>query len=317
MDNNEDIINACAQEQINIKKKTEKLNEELAEKNKMIDLVKNEYQKQVDLINDKYSQILNENSLEIENLKNQIEDRNKRILLAQQNSRYFVFDYLSHGELSEYIYMFKNKNIDEKFVKLLCYKILIALKRCHELDICHNKICTKNIMLDDNFNPIIIHLSEVTMNNESYKKDYRNLGLVLGNMITSGYFKAISFSEKKNSYFVKTNNNHNSTKSYIEEEKFWEYLNEMSNIKVSEEFKTFFDILVKSKNDLNVDDLLQNEWFNDIKQNQKIIEDNLKKEFSNYYNKIKASEKIERYNFDLKAIPIFNDNYNSFIYPNL
>ena len=28
MDNNEDIINACAQEQINIKKKTEKLNEE-------------------------------------------------------------------------------------------------------------------------------------------------------------------------------------------------------------------------------------------------------------------------------------------------
>ena len=53
----------------------------------MIDLVKNEYQKQVDLINDKYSQILNENSLEIENLKNQIEDRNKRILLAQQNSK--------------------------------------------------------------------------------------------------------------------------------------------------------------------------------------------------------------------------------------
>ena len=87
MDNNEDIINSCAQEQINIKKKTEKLNEELAEKNKMIELVKNEYQKQVDLINNKYSQILNENSIEIENLKSQIEDRNKRILLAQQNSK--------------------------------------------------------------------------------------------------------------------------------------------------------------------------------------------------------------------------------------
>ena len=87
MDNNEDIINSCAKEQINIKKKTEKLNEELAEKNKMIELVKNEYQKQVDLINNKYSQILNENSIEIENLKSQIEDRNKRILLAQQNSK--------------------------------------------------------------------------------------------------------------------------------------------------------------------------------------------------------------------------------------
>ena len=90
MDNNEDIINACAQEQINIKKKTEKLNEELAEKNKMIDLVKNEYQKQVDLINDKYSQILKENTIEIENLKTQIKDRNKRISLIQQNSKEFI-----------------------------------------------------------------------------------------------------------------------------------------------------------------------------------------------------------------------------------
>ena len=69
MDNNEDIINECAKEQIAIKKKTENLIEELNEKNKMINIVKNEYQKQVDSINDKYSQILKENALEIENLK--------------------------------------------------------------------------------------------------------------------------------------------------------------------------------------------------------------------------------------------------------
>ena len=87
MDNNEDIINECAKEQIAIKKKTENLIEELNEKNKMINIVKNEYQKQVDSINDKYSQILKENALEIENLKNEIEDRNKRIALAQQNSK--------------------------------------------------------------------------------------------------------------------------------------------------------------------------------------------------------------------------------------
>jgi hypothetical protein len=55
MDNNEDIINECAKEQITIKKKTENLIEELNEKNKMINIVKNEYQKQVDSINDKYS----------------------------------------------------------------------------------------------------------------------------------------------------------------------------------------------------------------------------------------------------------------------
>ena len=87
MDNNEDIINICAKEQISIKKKTETLIEELNEKNNMINIVKKEYQKQVDLINDKYSQILQENALEIQNLKNEIEDRNKRIILAQQNSK--------------------------------------------------------------------------------------------------------------------------------------------------------------------------------------------------------------------------------------
>ena len=53
----------------------------------MIDPLKNEYQKQVDLINDKYSQILKENTIEIENLKTQIKDRNKRISLIQQNSK--------------------------------------------------------------------------------------------------------------------------------------------------------------------------------------------------------------------------------------
>jgi hypothetical protein len=87
MDNNEDIINICAKEQTNIKKKTMELMETLNEKNKIIEIVKNEYQKQVDLINNKYSQILEENALEIQNLKNEIEDRNKRIFLAQQNSK--------------------------------------------------------------------------------------------------------------------------------------------------------------------------------------------------------------------------------------
>ena len=87
MDNNEDLINLCAKEQNNIKKKTANLIEELNEKNKMINLIKAEYQKQVEMINNKYSQLLEENALEIENLKNEIEDRNKRIYLAQQNSK--------------------------------------------------------------------------------------------------------------------------------------------------------------------------------------------------------------------------------------
>ena len=87
MDNNEDIINECAKEQLETKKKTLKLQEELQNKNNIIQLMKNEYQKQVEMINNKYTQILQDNSLEIQKLKNEIEDKNKKILIAQQNSK--------------------------------------------------------------------------------------------------------------------------------------------------------------------------------------------------------------------------------------
>lgn len=69
MDNNEDILNECAKEQSETKKKTLKLQEELQNKNKIIQMMKNEYQKQVELVNNKFSQILQENALEIQNLK--------------------------------------------------------------------------------------------------------------------------------------------------------------------------------------------------------------------------------------------------------
>lgn len=87
MDNNEDILNECAKEQSETKKKTLKLQEELQNKNRIIQMMKNEYQKQVELVNNKFSQILQENALEIQNLRNEIEDRNKRIQIAQLNSK--------------------------------------------------------------------------------------------------------------------------------------------------------------------------------------------------------------------------------------
>ena len=87
MDNNEDILNECAKEQSETKKKTLKLQEELQNKNKIIQMMKDEYQKQVELVNNKFSQILEENALEIQNLRNEIEDRNKRIQIAQLNSK--------------------------------------------------------------------------------------------------------------------------------------------------------------------------------------------------------------------------------------
>ena len=113
MDNNEDILNLCAKEQLNIKKKTGELIDELNEKNKMINIIKTEYQKQVDIINNKYSQILEENAIEIENLKNEIEDRNKRIFIAQQNSKEVIN---SRSEL-ELFFIDQLKQVRKEIIK--------------------------------------------------------------------------------------------------------------------------------------------------------------------------------------------------------
>ena len=113
MDNNEDIINECAKEQLETKKKTIKLEEELQNKNKMIQSMKNEYQKQVEMINNNYSQILQENSLEIQKLKNEIEDKNKKILIAQQNSKEIIN---SRSEL-ELFFIDQLKEVRKEIIK--------------------------------------------------------------------------------------------------------------------------------------------------------------------------------------------------------
>ena len=87
MDNNEDIINECAKEQLETKKKTLKLQEELEKKNQIIQTMKNDYKQQIDILNNKFSQIIQETALEIQYLKNEIEDKNKKIFIAQQNSK--------------------------------------------------------------------------------------------------------------------------------------------------------------------------------------------------------------------------------------
>ena len=77
------------------------------------------------------------------------------------DSNKLVFNYLNHGQLCDYLYIVPNINqIKESHIKLLCYKILQGIKIFHEKNISHNKIDIKNIMFDNDFNPIIIHFSE-------------------------------------------------------------------------------------------------------------------------------------------------------------
>ena len=65
-----------------------------------------------------------------------------------------------------------------------------GLQKCHEKNILHNRIDLKNIMLDSEFNPVIIHFSESNLiNDNNFQKDFEGLGLTLAKLMTSGKLK--------------------------------------------------------------------------------------------------------------------------------
>ena len=87
MNNNDGIINECARAQVEAKKKNKKLQEEIEIKDKIIEQMKYEYQVQMSDINGKFTQILQDNENEILSLKNDLNNKNKRLMAIQQTSR--------------------------------------------------------------------------------------------------------------------------------------------------------------------------------------------------------------------------------------
>lgn len=86
LDNNEKIINECALAQVEAKKRNKKLQEELEKKDKIIEQLTQECQNQINNINDKFSQLLQENETEINTLKNELDNKNKRLYEIQKSS---------------------------------------------------------------------------------------------------------------------------------------------------------------------------------------------------------------------------------------
>ncbi len=87
MNNNDGIINECARAQVEAKKKNKKLQEQIEQKDKIIEKMKLEYQSQISKINDKFTEILQKNESEITSLRNELNNKNRRLVSIQQTSR--------------------------------------------------------------------------------------------------------------------------------------------------------------------------------------------------------------------------------------
>ena len=236
----------------------------------------------------------------------------------EHNSNYLLFDYLQYGNLSKYLENIKCfTDIPEIYAKLICYKLLKGLKIIHTNEICHNKMDEYNIMFDNEFNPIIIHFSEAYINKDNiFKKDFQGLAKILAKLVTSGKFLNIKVNKKYKMLVIIDN-----AKREIKESQFWQHL------EVKKEFIEFFNLLLKSKIPLNIDDLLNNKWLKEIKdlynndnndniKKLKEIENNLKIFFKDIYLKIDDFEK--QYNKQIinnidSIINLENNKNNSLI----
>ena len=230
--------------------------------------------------------------------------------VLEYNSRYLLFDYLEHGNLYQYLqYMNSFDQISEEYVKSFCDKLLKALKKIHGNNICHNRLDISNILLDNEFNPVIIHFTEafdVDKNNNYFRKDFVGLANILAMLMTQGYFLHCKYN-KSEKYFEITD----SAKKKYKDSTFWKRVNQAMHIPPA--FIKFFNALIKTKN-INIDDLYNLEWLAELKNINYLneIENKTKIYFQKRYQnlfKLKQEDSFAKVDFNsILNEPINNNN---------
>ena len=83
---------------------------------------------------------------------------------VQNNRNYFILDYHQRGSLFNYIKI-PGRGFTELHAKYIFDKILRAVQAIHGAGICHRDLKLENILLDQNYNPIISKFDLATNNN--------------------------------------------------------------------------------------------------------------------------------------------------------
>ena len=258
------------------------------------------------------------------------EEKEEKINKEPLKRRYFVMDYYEKGSLT--FYVINNKGFEEIFVKIIFKKILKGIKFCHENNICHLDIKTDNILLDDDFNPIIIDFGlsdyfdpsneipskyQMKRGTKLYywppeffqskifeysgvKVDIFSLGVVLFNLVTG--IHGFNYSNKEDDY------------KYIIEGKddlYWNSIKSKIAKEFSAEFKKLYIKMISPdpKSRPSIDEIFEDPWFkeiNDLKKTDKEKYRNLKSqmreklmELESELNGEKTKDNSEGYEIEL------------------
>ena len=265
-------------------------------------------------------------------INNEVINQNNFIENIKKSRPYYVMDYFSRGNLSDYIDT--ANGFQERHARLIFKKILKGIKFCHERGLCHLDIKPKNVVLNKEFTPIIIDfgLSEKFTDENGkiiplkkgkgtkmfacpemwekkpyngIKADIFSLGVFLFNLVTK------KFPFKHNS---KINDNlysliHQNTKESIQA--YWDNIEALNNFKPSDNFKKLYLQMVAydpENRPENIEVILKSEWMLEL-NDLTTLEQEVRNKFEEIYEIIQATNKeirlanhIEASGFNTKAV---------------
>jgi serine/threonine protein kinase len=256
--------------------------------------------------------------------KEKKDEKNKNNIIGEINDNenikksrpYYVIDYFSKGNLFYYIENSKN-GFGEKYARVIFKKILDGIKFCHDRNLCHLDIKPGNIVLDKNFEIIIIDFGaatkckdendkiiplEILKGTENYvcpemwegtsynglKADIFSLGVIAFNLVTGKPSFRDNSKETDPIYSLFLKDTDGTYKEY------WDKMNNYIKVKLSDKFKNLYiSMIAHNPNDRpeDIDAILTSDWmneFNNLNPEQKAnLEQEVKNQFEEIYKEIK------------------------------
>ena len=227
---------------------------------------------------------------------------------------YAIFEYLSNGELFNYVLKLKRK-FSEDISRKIFYDLIKAVETCHICGITHGDIKLENILLSSNFNIKLIDFGFAKRIDE---------GLISSLTGTKGYAAPECFTSSVNEYlgvpsdifslgvvlfllvmgfypFENPNYTDNRYKLIMKKDfnRFWKKCEKIvgeSNFKISPEFKNLFEKMVcyQAKERLSINEIKNHPWFYELTRknnNMNNNSNNNKNELNNSGNNINNSNK--------------------------
>ena len=198
------------------------------------------------------------------------------------NAVCLFFNYLNRGKLNDYLTFLNARNdFTEEVVKFIGYRLILAIQALHQNNIAHNNLNLANIMLDGNYNPIIIHLREASTNvnnNADFSKDFKGLAEILIKLISNGKFGEYKVQTIGNKTIIKV---YFSIGAPVSLDKFWKTL--ISDEPISQSFKDFFKTLILGNN-LNINNILNHPWLQGINNDLIFLQQRTTQQFNRIHD---------------------------------